>query len=64
MSLFGCLHLTWRINLPLHGFPTPPTLHPYMSTCGIKVASKILPKMVCNSASNSFNSLYVAIDRL
>ena len=35
-----CFHFTWRISLPLCGFPPPPTLHPYRSVCGIGVASK------------------------
>ena len=38
----GCFQLAQTFNLPLHGFPPPPTLHPNRSACGIGVASKTL----------------------
>ena len=35
-------------NPPLRGSPTPPTLHPYISACGV---DKKLSNMAGNSAS-------------
>ena len=56
---FDCFQFAHTINLPLHGSPPPPTLHPYRSAC---VANKKLSKLAGNSASYPFNSL--CIDRL
>ena len=46
-------HFTLKIaeldcNTPLCGSPPPPTLHPYISACGV---DKKLSKMVENSGS-------------
>ena len=37
-----------RCNLPLRGSLSPPTLHPYISACGV---DRKLSKMAGNSAS-------------
>ena len=38
-----------RCNLPLRGSPPPPTLHPYITACGVD--QKKLSKMAGNPAS-------------